>query len=344
AIRNEHAGQRYFTDWILDRVNGLIGVHDGDIVVETSFDPRLQAIAAAAIADGLAQGRRRGADQAAFIAMTPDGAVRAMVGGADYRASQFNRATQARRQPGSAFKPIVYLTALEAGWTPSDPLADAPVTVDGWSPRNYSGTFRGSVTMREALARSLNAATVRLAREVGFTRVLATARRLGVASDLSPHPSLALGAGEVTLTELTGAYAVFANGGFGVTPYGIVAIRDADGRLLYRRGHGGATGRLIQPAHVAMMHDMLGAVLAWGTGRGAALSRPAAGKTGTSQQFRDAWFVGYTADLVAGTWVGNDANRPMDGITGGRLPATIWRAFMARAHAGIRPAPLAARY
>ena len=351
------AGRRYFTDWVLDRVNGLIGVHEGDIIVETSFDPRLQEAAGAALAAGLAQGRGRGATQGAFIAMSPDGAVRAMIGGADYATSQFNRATQARRQPGSAFKPIVYLAALEAGLTPASPIDDTPIDIDGWAPRNYSGRFSGRVTLREALARSLNAATVRVAVGLGFDRVLATARRLGIASDLDPHPSLALGAGGVTLIELTGAYAVLANGGFAVAPHGIVRLRRRDGALIFARGGGAAgpagtaggvtneTGRIVDAAHVAMMHDMLGAVVAWGTGRGAALARPAAGKTGTTQRSRDAWFIGYTGGgaatgLVAGVWLGDDRNRPMQGITGGGLPATVWRGFMERALAGVPPAPL----
>ncbi len=343
------AGQRYFTDWILDRVNGLIGVYESDITVETSFDPRLQAIAARSLEDGLNEGSGLGAEQGAFIAMTAGGAVRAMVGGRDYQVSQFNRATQARRQPGSAFKPIVYLTALERGLTPDSMIEDTSFAVGDWRPRNFNGRFNGRVTLREALTRSLNVATARLGYRIGLDNVISTARRLGVTSDLEPHPSLSLGTAGLSLIELTGAYAVIANGGQAAGPYGILRIRGRDGQLIYARRNGVIDQyqrRIIADAHVGMMHDMLGSAITRGTARRAALSRPAAGKTGTSQQFRDAWFIGYTgggpdAALVAGVWLGNDRSAPMDGITGGRIPAAVWRAFMLDALADIAPLPLA---
>lgn len=346
------AGRRYFTDWVLDRVNGLIGVHESDIVVETSFDPRLQRIAARALADGLSQGAGLGAEQGAFIAMTADGAVRAMIGGRNYETSQFNRATQARRQPGSAFKPIVYLTALERGLTPDSLIEDSRFAIGDWEPRNFNGRFNGAVTLRAALSRSLNVASARLGYRVGLERVIATARRLGITSDLSPHPSLSLGTAGLSLIELTGAYAVIANSGQATSPYGIIRIRGRDGSVLYARqdNTNGTNGqnrrRIIADTHVGMMHDMLGTAISQGTARAAALDRPAAGKTGTSQRFRDAWFIGYTgggpdAALVAGVWLGNDRSTPMDGVTGGRIPASIWRAFMTDALVDVPPLPLA---
>jgi penicillin-binding protein 1A len=345
----ETSGRRYFTDWILDRVNGLVGVYETDIIVDTTFDPRLQAIATRSLAAGLAPNAGLGVEEGAFVAMAPDGAVRAMIGGREYTESQFNRATQARRQPGSAFKPIVYLTALERGYSPDSLIEDMPLVLDEWIPRNYNDEFNGLVTLREALARSLNVASARLGYRMDLTRVISTARRLGITSDLQPHPSLSLGTAGLSLIELTGAYAVFASGGLAATPYGIKTIRSREGDVLYAR-RVGATGsngrRVIADTHVAMMHDMLGTVVSRGTGRGAAISRPAAGKTGTSQQFRDAWFIGYTgggteAGLVAGIWVGNDRSEPMDEVPGGRIPARIWRAFMEEALDGTPPLPLA---
>ncbi|MHA1523409.1 MAG: transglycosylase domain-containing protein, partial [Alphaproteobacteria bacterium] len=277
-------------------------------------------------------------EQVAVVVMGLDGAVRAMVGGRNYRDSQFNRATQALRQPGSAFKPFVYLAALEAGLTPDTKIEDAPISVDGWSPRNFGRKFRGTVTMREAVARSLNSVAVRVSEQVGRGTVAQAGHRLGLVSQLKTHPSLALGASEVTLLELTAAYSVFANGGEGVLPHGIREIRDGGGDVLYRRT-GSGTGRVIERAHAQTMNQLLNAVVEWGTGKAAKLDRPAAGKTGTSQEFRDAWFVGYTSDLVAGVWMGNDNGRPMAEVSGGGAPAKLWQRLMQGAHKGapIRP-------
>jgi penicillin-binding protein 1A len=262
-----------------------------------------------------------------------------MVGGRSYDASQFNRATQALRQPGSAFKPFVYLVGIEDGLDPDDKVEDGPVTIEGWSPRNYGGRYFGRVTLREAFARSLNSVAVRLSEGAGRARVAAAARRLGITSALAPHPSIALGASEVTLLELTGAYAAFANRGFGVWPYGIAEIRGPDGEVLYRRT-GGGPGRVVAPRAVGQMSELMAATVAWGSGKAADPGRPAAGKTGTSQDFRDAWFVGFTADLVAGVWLGNDDGAPMDRVTGGSLPAALWRRVVARALDGVPPQPL----
>ena len=323
-------GSRYFADWVLGQAAGIAGRGGSDLVVETTLSPRLQNLASQIVANADAGGA-----EIALVAMTPGGAVCAMVGGRSYADSQFNRATQALRQPGSAFKPIVYLPGLEAGLTPDTTVLDAPITVDGWTPRNFSGDFRGEMTLREAVARSINSTAVRVAEDVGRDKVLQAARRLGITSELTAHPSVSLGAGEVTLLELTGAYAVFANGGKAVTPFGIVEMR-AGGEVSFRH-RARAASRVVAREHAAAMDQMLRAVVDWGTGRNAAFGRPAAGKSGTSQESRDAWFVGYTDKLVTGVWIGNDNGDPMAQInsramTGGGLPAEIWRAFMRAAH------------
>jgi penicillin-binding protein 1A len=257
-----------------------------------------------------------------------------MVGGRDYGQSQFNRATQAQRQPGSAFKPFVYLAGLEAGLRPRDRFVDAPIRVGNWQPHNYTNRYQGEMSLAEALAQSINTIAVQVAQRAGIGNVIATANRLGIASDLASDASLALGTNEVNLLELTSAYAPFANGGAGVLAYGIAEIRDSAGRLVYRRA-GSGPGPVVAPELVGMMNDMLAGVIARGTGKAAALPRPAAGKTGTTQEYRDAWFIGYTGDLVAGVWFGNDDNTPMNKVTGGSLPALAWRNFMLAATKGV---------
>jgi penicillin-binding protein 1A len=331
AVSGAYGGSaaRYFADWVIDQVPAFVGPTARDLVVHTTLDAAAQRAAEAAVA-GL--GERGSVGQAALVAMTPDGAVRAMVGGRDYAASQFNRATQARRQPGSAFKIAVYAAALEAGFAPDDAFADVPVEVAGWSPRNYGGIYLGEITLTTAFAKSSNSVAVQLAERVGRRRVIEVARRLGIASPLSPQPSLALGAGEVTLLELTGAYAVVANGGRSVIPYGIDEIRARDGTVLYRRA-GSGPGRALSAAAARTLDSLLRAVVREGTGRRAALAVPAAGKTGTSQDFRDAWFIGYRPGLVAGVWLGNDDGKPMGKVTGGGLPAELWHEFMTRTSA-----------
>jgi penicillin-binding protein 1A len=328
-------GVRYFADWLVDAVPGFVGYVDRDLTIVTTLDARLQRAAETAVATTLERdGVRAKVSQAALVALSPDGAVRAMVGGRDYGDSQFNRATDAQRQPGSSFKPFVFLAAVESGLKPDDRIDDSPVTIGTYSPKNFDEVRKGLITAREALARSVNTATVRTAQRVGIDRVNAVAHRLGVASDLRRDLSTALGASEVNLLELTGAFAPFANGGNGVLPYAILEIRDNNGRVLYRRT-GSGPGRVIQRAHLASMIDMLSAVVTSGTGRGAALDRPAVGKTGTSQDHRDAWFVGGTADFVAGVWLGNDDGAAMQQVTGGALPARLWKVFMTEAHRGI---------
>ncbi len=329
----EPDGRGYFADWVLAQVDRRLGMVDRDLRITTTFDPGLQRLAAETVADALAD--RSNPSQAALVAMSPDGAVRAMIGGRDYGASQFNRATQALRQPGSAFKLFVYLAALERGLHPDDTVTDARVDIGGWTPRNFDGRFRGSVTMRDAFAQSLNAAAVRLADRAGRVRVAEAARRLGITSDLAPDLTIALGSSGVRLIELTGAYATFANGGAGVIPYGVQRIEG-----VFERSGAGA-GEAVAPGVAASMNDLLAAVVTRGTGRAARLAdRPAAGKTGTSQSFRDAFFVGFTGNLVAGVWVGNDDGAPMDEVTGGGLPARIWRDFMEAAHEGASARPI----
>ncbi len=330
----------YFADWALEEVAAFVGRGGRDLTVITTLDPKLQRIAERALVGALAQhGAAADIGQGAIVALAPDGAVKAMVGGRDHAASQFNRATQARRQPGSAFKPFVYLAGLEAGLTPDDRIVDEPVVVDGWRPRNYSGHYVGPVSLTEALARSINSVAVKIAERAGREQVTEIAYRLGITSELRDHPSIALGTSEVSLLELSGAYLPFANGGLAVLPHGIVEISGADGEVLYRRA-GSGLGRVIEPGHAAAMNRMLAAVLDGGTGKAARLDRPAAGKTGTSQNFRDAWFVGYTPDLLAGVWLGNDDATPMQRVTGGGLPALIWRDFMQQALGGLPVKPL----
>ncbi len=259
--------------------------------------------------------------------MAPDGAIRAMVGGSDYRESQFNRVTQANRQPGSSFKPFVYLTAIEDGMSPDDTVLDAPIRIGNWQPHNFSGHYQGEMPLREALANSINTVAVRLVQRVGVRRVIETARRLGITASLPKDASIALGTGDVTLLELTGAFCAFASEGEGAWPYGITEIRDPHGKVLFRRS-GGGPGRVIDPEPAQQMNEMLAGVIDHGTGRSAQIGRWAAGKTGTTSDFRDAWFIGYTPDLVTGVWFGNDDNESMKQVTGGTLPARVWRTFM----------------
>jgi penicillin-binding protein 1A len=336
-----HSGVQYFADWIVERLAEHPDLGDRDLVVETTLDLRLQRAAEAAIADTLKRNSRRaGVEEGALVALSLDGAVRAMVGGVDYEQSQFNRAIEAERQPGSAFKPFVYLAGLEAGLQPSDHFVDGPISVGGWRPRDYIGHYQGDMTMAEALARSVNTISVQVALHAGIGNVVATAHRLGIVSPLPQDVSIALGSDGVNLLELVAAYAPFANAGFGVWPHGIVEVRGRDGRVLYR-GNRASRGRVIGPELVGEMNEMLAGVITHGTGTAAALPRPAAGKTGTTQDYRDAWFVGYTAGLVAGVWLGNDDDRPMNGVTGGSLPAVAWRRFMLAATQGmpVRPLP-----
>lgn len=334
------AGHRYFSDWIYDQVPSFVGTRADDLAVATTLDLHLQTLAEQAVTEGLERGRAVGAGQAALVALDPrNGAVRAMVGGASFRDSQFNRAVQALRQPGSVFKPVVFLAALEQGWKPGDLINDTPVTISGWSPRNFDNRYDGVVTLTEALAESRNAATIRLQEHVGRGRVRDVARRLGFTEELTTGPSLGLGVDEMSPLDLAGIYATFANGGRPVTPHGIEEIRAGGGATLYRRSTSGLAGQISRRAADALT-AMLAETVAHGTGSKAALDRPVAGKTGTSQNHRDAWFAGYTADLVTVVWVGNDDGTPMKKVSGGGLPAEIFRTFMTAAHQDLPRRPL----
>jgi penicillin-binding protein 1A len=332
---------QYAADWVMDLLPTMIGTVDTDVIVETTIDPGLQAEAEKALREALdREGQRFQVGQGAVVTIDVNGAVRALVGGRSYAESQFNRAVAARRQPGSAFKTFVYLAALERGLTPDTRRDDAPVDIAGWSPENFTRDHRGSVTLRDALALSLNTVAARLGQEVGPAAVVRTAQRLGVASPLQAIPSIALGTSEVSPLELARAYVPLANGGVAVAPYVVREIRTASGRVLFRRTQGGAE-RAARSEHVAMMNHMLARAVEVGTARNARVQGwNVAGKTGTSQDFRDAWFVGYTAQFVTAVWVGNDDNSPTRRASGGGIPTTIWSRVMALAHQGLPPLSL----
>ena len=332
----------YFIDYVLSQLPDSVRDAGQPLIIDTTLDIALQREAERALVLGLLRdGKKLSAHQGALVAMTPDGAIRALVGGRSYDASPYDRA-MAERQPGSAFKAFVFLAALEHGHTPTDRFVDGPVTIGHWSPGNYEGHYEGNITLARALARSSNSVAVQLTHEAGPAAVARVARRLGINSDLLAVPALALGTSEVTPLELTAAYASFANAGVGVIPYAIVRIRTATGKVLYQRT-GSGLGRVMGEREAAEMTAMFRDTVITGTGKAAALDgRPSAGKTGTSQDYRDAWFVGFTADLVCGVWIGNDGDQPMHKATGGGLPARIFHAFMTDAHRGLPVRPLRA--
>ena len=348
AARQDTGG--YFADWVMsDGPDFLTGETTEDVIVRTTLDQRIQRAAEDALAEIFATKVAAGSEaQAAIVVMSADGAVRAMVGGRDTRGGgQFNRAIQAVRQTGSSFKPFVYAAALDLGWRFDDRVLDAPLVIDipgsgPWSPENYTRDFLGEVTLTEALARSLNTPTVRLSEQVGRDVVRNVATQFGIASDLADGPALALGASESTLIEMTGAYAGILNGGTSVTPYGLttLTLRGDDVPLL---DHDSGLGeRVIQEAAARQLVYMMHRGIEAGTGTRARLpdGRPSAGKTGTTSSYRDAWFIGFTGDYVAGVWMGYDDNTPLTGVTGGGLPAEIWREAMARIHDGLPVTPL----
>ena len=342
AVHEDGAGSvNYAADHVMDVLDDTVGAIDEDIVVSTTLNPALQAVAEKALTEELAaKGTKYGVSQGALVMMDTNGAIKALVGGRNYADSQFNRAVSAQRQPGSAFKPFVFLAALERGLTPDTLREDAKINVKGWEPENYSQQYQGPVTLTQALAQSLNTVAVRLGLEAGAKSVAKVAHRLGIQSDLQINASLALGTSEVTPLELVTAYAPFANGGIGVQDHIILKVRTADGKLLYQRRATG-NGRIIEPQYVAMMNRMLGEVLASGTAKKAELPGwQAAGKTGTSQDYRDAWFVGYTSHMITGVWLGNDDNSPTRKSVGGNLPVDIWNVVMKAAHQGVPPAAL----
>jgi penicillin-binding protein 1A len=325
----------YVLDFAAPRVRELAPAGQPDLLVRLSVDGPMQAAAVAAIREAVKANAVRGATQGALVALGSEGAIRAMVGGADYRDSSFNRAVQAQRQPGSAFKPFVYATALQAGLTPQTVRTDEPVKFGDWAPQNSTRGYAGDVTLSDALARSINTISAKLTQEVGPEKVAATARRFGVVDiPVKPNLSVALGSYETSLIHLSEAYQVFQQGGRRSFPYLIESISTPDGRPLYRRT-GSAPEPVYPEALNGQMVSMMQGVITRGTGRRAAFGRPAAGKTGTNQDNRDAWFLGFTPDLVAGVWIGDDRARPMHDVSGGELAAEVWKRFMTAAHEGL---------
>ncbi|CDX33538.1 Penicillin-binding protein [Mesorhizobium sp. ORS 3359] len=332
--------ENYVADTVMDELPDLIGDVRGDIVIDTTVDLNLQKLAEQSIRRLIDEsGKKLNVTQGALVSIDDSGAVRAMVGGYDYSTSQFDRASEARRQPGSAFKPFVYMAALEAGRTPDSIRNDAPIKIGKWTPDNYGGKYYGKVTLATALAKSLNSVAAQLTMEVGPDAVVEAAHRMGIQSDLQANTSIALGTSEVTPLELTSAYVPFANGGYKPDIHFIQRITTANGKVLYE-GSTGSASRVIKADIVGMMNSMMTGTVEVGTAKKAAFNWPSAGKTGTSQNSRDAWFVGYTANLTTGVWFGNDDGSPMKKVTGGALPAQAWHEFMVAAHEGVPVRPL----
>jgi penicillin-binding protein 1A len=338
------ASQRaqYFTDWVDGQVRALVGEPTEDLVVETTLDLPLQAAAENAVRNGVAEAGKQGVQQGALVAIDGEGRIRSYVGGASYATSQFDRAAMARRQAGSSFKPFVYLTAMEQGRTPAVTVVDEPVKIGNWEPKNYTGKYLGPISLQTAVAQSINTVAARLANEVGTGNVAATARRLGISSKIQLDPSMALGAVEVSPLEMAQAYAPFANGGFLAQGYGIERIRTTSGRVLYDHSVAGGDRRSVigSPA-LQYMNQMLRQVITGGTGTRAAIPGfDIAGKTGTTSDYRDAWFVGYTGGFVTAVWVGRDDNTSMKRVTGGGAPAGIWRTYMTSALPKLKVQPI----
>tara|TARA_R110002012_G_scaffold317487_1_gene533969 strand:- start:31109 stop:33094 length:1986 start_codon:yes stop_codon:yes gene_type:complete len=331
TLASQHA--QYFIDWLDKQIRGLVGEPTEDMIVETTLDLTLQTAAERSVRRILDRDASRGVEQAALVALDGDGRVRAMIGGASYADSQFNRAVDARRQAGSAWKPFVYLAAVEAGYMPESRVVDEPLRIGNWSPRNYSGNFIGETSLANAVAQSTNTIAARIADEIGRDNVARAAHRLGISTRIGLEPAMALGAVEVAPLEMAQAFDAFANGGKRATAYGISRIRTPQGRVIYQRGaREGRTLQVINNPPLYYMNQMLRGVVTSGTGRSAAISgHDIAGKTGTTSDYRDAWFVGYTGGFVTAVWVGKDDNSPMRGVTGGAAPAAIWKSFMSAA-------------
>lgn len=335
--RENTYGQNYFIDFVATEVHRLIGKQSVNVTVKTTLDPRLQRLAEKSVLDNLeARSEDLQVGQAAAVTMGVDGSIRAMVGGKDYFESQFNRAVQAKRQPGSAFKPFVYLAALEAGEDKDAVWEDSPVVIGNWTPTNYSNQFIGRVTMREAFEKSINTVAAKIADKVGTIEVVRAAKRMGITSPLVAVPSIALGTEEVTLLDLTSAYVPFATNGIAAPRHAVLRVISDTGKELYTHPTA-EPKRLIKKRKIAEdMNHLMYQVIYRGTGTKAGLgNRPAAGKTGTSQDWRDAWFVGYTPQYVTGVWIGNDDATPTNHATGGSLPAIIWKDIMTGAHQGL---------
>ena len=331
--------EHYVADRVMNDLQDLGFNIKEDVIVDTTIDLNLQKFGEKAIRDLIAKnGEKLNVRQGALVSIDGTGAVRAMVGGYDYANSQFDRATEAKRQPGSSFKPFVYLTALENGMTPNSVRNDAPIRIGKWTPDNYNGKYYGQVTLTTAISKSLNSVAAQLIMEAGPGNVAKTAHRMGINSKLEANASLALGTSEVTLLELTSAYTPFATGGYHADPHIIKRVTSMDGKVLYEYLQ--VPQRVISPDVAGMMNSMLSKTVEKGTGRAAKFDHPAAGKTGTSQNSRDAWFVGYTRNLTTGVWFGNDDGSPTKNVTGGSLPAKAWREYMVKAHEGVPIADL----
>lgn len=322
---------RYFTDYVVEQMNDLVGISEKDLIVETTLDRTIQQTAEVAITKALLAAADENAAQGAAVVLRLDGAVVAMVGGRDYTTSEFNRATDALRPPGSSFKPIVYLAGLESGLTPSTIAMDEPITTGRYRPQNYGNEYFGEVTLTEALTRSLNTVAVNLMRHTGPEAVIGLARRLGITADLEPNLSLALGSSGVPVIQMATAYATLGRGGSAVEPYAITRITDEDGKVYYERDIPTSNQQVVERRLVYDLAGMMRSVVENGTGRAAMIAWPAAGKTGTSQDFRDAWFNGFTDRYAAAVWIGNDDNSPTKRVTGGSHPARIWREIMTSA-------------
>jgi penicillin-binding protein 1A len=336
--------ENYVADRVMQELPALIGDAKEDVTVETTIDLNLQKIGEEAIRDLIsANGKKVSVSQGALVSIDGTGAVRALVGGYDYASSQFDRATEAKRQPGSTFKPFVYLAALEQGRTPNSVRNDAPIKIGNWTPGNYNGKYFGEVTLATALSHSLNSVAAQLVMEVGPKMVIDTAHRLGIQSKLTDNASLALGTSEVTLLELTDAFTPFANGGYKAPVHLIQRVTDSSGKVRYEYKQPAAE-RVVDARNVGMMNAMLRRTVEDGTAKSGQFGWPAAGKTGTSQNFRDAWFIGYTANLTTGVWFGNDDGKPMKHVSGGSLPVKAWKEFMVAAHKGVPLADLPGHY
>ncbi len=323
---------RYFVDWLLPRVKSYLGEIKEDLIIRTTLDIKLQKMAEDSM--NIVSPEFPSADQSAIVALNHNGAVLAMIGGRDYGDSQFNRVTQAQRQPGSAFKIFVYLAGIQNGFLPEDLMIDSEININGWSPKNYKKDFIGEVTLDKAFSKSINTVAVKLSEIVGREKVIKMAKSMGITSPLLNSPSVALGTSEVNLLEMTVAYDVIANRGNGVFVHGIRSIENTSGKTLFMR-KGVGPGRILDTKTTKTMVKMLQSTIENGTGRKAKLDRPAAGKTGTSQSLRDAWFIGFTSEIVAGVWFGNDNDSPMKNITGGTAPVMLWKDFMKKAHTGL---------
>lgn len=331
----------YILDAATERANELLPALPDDLVITLTLDSALQAEISESLENRMtAEAEESNAEQTAAILMNREGHILALYGGRDYTKNQFNRATQARRQPGSAFKPFVYAAALEAGISPYDVRIDQPVTIDDWSPKNFSRAYMGPVTIAEALRDSLNTIAALLAQETSVESVISISKKFGISTEFKPFPSIALGSQEVTLWDLTRAYGPFMTGGRRVDPYLIQKIETTRGEVIYERAEYDPA-RVYERAQAETMTAMMADVIRSGTGKAAAVDGwPVAGKTGTSQSSRDAWFVGYSAELLGGIWTGNDDDTPMNGVTGGGLPARLWSDMMTIAHAGRSPSLL----